>query len=421
MIRAAVVSDLHLGEEQSMLTFTSLDGQGRPVAAPGEVAWQAMRRELQRLVDENGGRKIPTLILNGDIVELSLARHRLAFRNAKEFFQRLDDAELFDSVVYLPGNHDHFVWRQIVEIERMKHVREAFDDQAPPPEVPLVTPDDAPLTETFLDGVVPCEKLGGVRVAYPNYRLECGGRSFVFHHGHFCEGMWTLVSDLLRKALKTKTIHQLEEFNAPFTDFAWYALGQAGQLSELIERTYEDALAGKFTNIQALGRILLDRAFAGGARQKAGLLERLWYRVLRFGFGALLRLLLRRATREGGWLREGFSPSRNKGLDNRDLARGVARYMSQFVTTRGAGTFVFGHTHCVVINGRIRDPRVQKHTIWNSGGWVAENPVADPTDDAQHPHSCILALRDDASIEARRVRISDPAYWAHINATFAKK
>src|SRR5262249_53887133 len=66
---------------------------------------------LGRLGEGGDGRK-PTLVLNGDILELALARDDVALGVFTQFLElAFERHDLFDPViVYLPGNHDHKLW-----------------------------------------------------------------------------------------------------------------------------------------------------------------------------------------------------------------------------------------------------------------------------------------------------------------------
>ena len=72
-IRYVCLSDMHLGEEDSLLTGLTESGELDP-AKPSPLMRQLVRC-LKYLISAAGAAaKKPTLVLNGDILELALAR-----------------------------------------------------------------------------------------------------------------------------------------------------------------------------------------------------------------------------------------------------------------------------------------------------------------------------------------------------------
>ncbi|MGA2246930.1 MAG: hypothetical protein ABSH48_18210 [Verrucomicrobiota bacterium] len=76
-IRYVCLSDLHLGAENSLLTrLISAPGLPLKLVADPTAAGEVMVRladYLKLLLSQNRGPQKPTLILNGDILELALA------------------------------------------------------------------------------------------------------------------------------------------------------------------------------------------------------------------------------------------------------------------------------------------------------------------------------------------------------------
>ena len=124
-LRYVVVSDLHLGAANSILTC--LTGDNRQTcpntASDLLVHFAACLREVARL--SNDGQR-PTLVLNGDILELALAGTNDATMTFRKFIEALsgpgdgNDWPFDKNVYYLPGNHDHHLWN----IAREKQYRE---------------------------------------------------------------------------------------------------------------------------------------------------------------------------------------------------------------------------------------------------------------------------------------------------------
>ena len=115
-IRYVCISDLHLGEESSILT--ALNETGVDTNNPAPVMVELVKC-LKELISKNKGNKKPTLILNGDILELALSTTEIStmvFERFLELFMK-EGEELFDRIIYVPGNHDHHMWERTRETQ----------------------------------------------------------------------------------------------------------------------------------------------------------------------------------------------------------------------------------------------------------------------------------------------------------------
>ncbi len=107
-IRYVRLSDLHLGEESSLLTALR-PGSFEAVALELSAVLVELIACRQHLLDQNSGSRAPTLVLNGDLLELGFG----SVSGALETFERLAEitcapgSELFGDIVWVPGNHDH--------------------------------------------------------------------------------------------------------------------------------------------------------------------------------------------------------------------------------------------------------------------------------------------------------------------------
>ena len=104
-IRYVCLSDMHLGEEDSLLTYVP---PGKTEADPAKES--PVLRELVNclryliLRNDDQTRK-PTLILLGDILELALTTDNLAAMAFERFldFAMTPGDELFEKIVYIPA------------------------------------------------------------------------------------------------------------------------------------------------------------------------------------------------------------------------------------------------------------------------------------------------------------------------------
>lgn len=112
---------MHLGEEDSLLT--NIEGGNLDTGKPGEVMVKLVEC-LKEIIDKNKGSKKPTLILNGDILELALTRTNVAAMTFDRFLELIikEKEELFDRIIYLPGNHDHHLWELARESQYLKYI-----------------------------------------------------------------------------------------------------------------------------------------------------------------------------------------------------------------------------------------------------------------------------------------------------------
>ena len=106
-IKYIVLSDLHLGEEDSLFTPTK-KGDNRLLSVFAD--------SLQSLVESNGSEDKPTLVLNGDILGLSFSTYQESLTVFDQFIRALTkDHNICNQIAYIPGNHDHHIWQLAME------------------------------------------------------------------------------------------------------------------------------------------------------------------------------------------------------------------------------------------------------------------------------------------------------------------
>ncbi len=126
-IRYVCLSDMHLGEEDSLLTNLQVASTKTDPTSASPVL-EGLVECLRHLISENKGDKKPTLVLCGDILELALCK----INEAAMVFERLIELvmpkgnELFEEIIYIPGNHDHHLWESDRETQYANHITEKF-------------------------------------------------------------------------------------------------------------------------------------------------------------------------------------------------------------------------------------------------------------------------------------------------------
>ncbi|HNX40474.1 MAG TPA: metallophosphoesterase [Methanothrix sp.] len=121
------------------------------------------------------------VVLLGDIFDFWRARPECAVKDALPFLRRLEEDGL--KIRYVVGNHDHHLVVQKQEAEFLE--RAARGDI-----FPVYIP-DLRWRQTFA-GI-------DVETFYPCYRKMCGGRAFLFTHGHHLDGIQTLTLQLVER------------------------------------------------------------------------------------------------------------------------------------------------------------------------------------------------------------------------------
>lgn len=238
------LSDLHLGEEGSLLT--ALHGDRFEFDPSGTAA------PLRYLVDgirELVGRtdRRPTLVVNGDLIELAFGSVGGGLAAVERFFDLVvpPGEELFSSIVFLPGNHDHHLWELAREtayceqLEGAPHYSDPFHVTAPFVEHGV----RAPMLEKVLARVRPYSDSLPLVMLYPNFAVRRGDRGVVFHHGHYCEPIYHLMSQARRWFFPATpppaSVAEVETENFAWVDFLWSVLGRSGGAGSDMERSFE--------------------------------------------------------------------------------------------------------------------------------------------------------------------------------------
>jgi UDP-2,3-diacylglucosamine pyrophosphatase LpxH len=381
------MSDLHLGEEDSVLTNLSL---GEPVPQPNGPGpcMLALVNYLHAIKGKlNQGKPIPYLILNGDILELAISTYPVSTTYFRLFLTELAKRKLFDRLIYLPGNHDHGLWSLIRDTQFV----ERLSEQSGSPgllNVDHVTRLSVPRQSALLSLLasnLPMQIISPpLLVANPSFRLQSlQGHDFLFHHGHLLEDVYKFLTilrervieninleQLKEKPLKEK-IGELEKENWPWIDFVWSGLARAGRVGLTVEKLYE--LLCKPKGLRELMNRVAD--------------------VLREEFNIkfvpewleddVFRYVLEKILKKGGVGSDERANHKKHAFSN-DLKKMTRRflnhYMRQELKDEGLcpvtdGTrFIFGHTHKPFFK-EVENigAGFGKITVVNSGGWVIES------------------------------------------------
>ncbi len=330
----------------------------------------------------------PTVVFNGDALELAMAPTNVALDVFDQFVKRLfppgGAAVVAPRIVLLPGNHDHDVWRMSRDEIEAREI-ERVDADAPMPAVRPVTPifgaldpDGNPIPSDLLTRALrhrnPTHPDIEVVIASPSAATAAGTRMLAVHHGHFTEGIYVAMTRLAHMVFGAPVDDlgpwDLEHDNGAWIDFVWSSLGREGAVGESIRRSYDLLNTDR-------GRALLASKLAASAQGHRGPKV---VQQLRRAVAGIVALKLLDGVKE--------DELRANAPDTPDAATGVMAFIegplakNLEVGLSGSDTafpddlvFLYGHTHkpfasCV---SSTRYPGIVR--VYNSGGWVVDSPA----------------------------------------------
>lgn len=390
-IRYVCLSDMHFGEEDSLLTKIDAKTARADVAEPSPVLIR-MVQGLRGLIGKNVDKEIkPTLILNGDILELALSSTSDASMAFLRFIELVmeEGNELFKNIVYIPGNHDHHLWELARETQYVNFIKgkDPKDTLKEPWHNTRIFIEDyakAPPSFYLNTLVKMLDHLGddkrkaagkdpfNVTVAYPNFGLISDDykKSVLFSHGHYIEPLYYLMSrlrvELLGGEMPDK-VWDIEGENFAWVDFFWSAMGRSHGAGQEIERIYERML-----NKEGRGQLAVMLAKAIARHVGYDWTDSVEARIMAPAINSLIENALKLEKTETG---DGpLSAKAREGLDE---------YMMSPLANQQRGerfiapdvTFVFGHTHKPFVETRGFTGYPNPVALYNTGGWIVETVV----------------------------------------------
>lgn len=383
-IRHVVLSDLHMGARDSLLTHVHADGI--IAEGPSEVL-AAFARGLRETL---GDRPKPKLVLLGDALDLGLSPFgdvSKSFLQLLDAFYPADGGDLFErEIVYVAGNHDHHLWRMAQDHGFVR----ALQAGEIPGDIETITPifgrptHRCRLMESLL-AHRPHLSDAAVRIAYPNWGLSdtATGKAVVMHHGHYLDGMYRALSSVRafvgEGAARPATMRQLEQENGPWIDFLWSDLGSAGDIGDEAGSLYETMLSAGASHDFAES---IARRITGGLRKKLGINPNMPLK-----YGVTIDNLIRAAvdlTAGRGAERQRDGYGHVMGAAQVDdlawyigtpLAAQMAEQMPDFPSEL---SFIFGHTHKPFQDELQVDGFGVPVGVFNTGGWVLDEPTLMP-------------------------------------------
>jgi hypothetical protein len=261
MMKIAIVSDIHLGDEQCALVNSKT---------------HRLQKDYEKF-HAGVGEDNDFLVLAGDILDFSVSRYRDTYKCARTFFQKVLKDGLAKQFIYLPGNHDTNVWHTIEhETNIINPMGSGQEVRSFRHAVPGVLDDRQQKNwdKFYLYGVHAkpegsSAKYGGLyldklidgpsvfNVAHPNLHLVSDtGTGTLITHGHYFDQYWAMTGwlamavaqeDLAIGALET---HEIVGMNFPLVQLACTGVGQSGPLNPVINSVQKDVKSGELKLIR---------------------------------------------------------------------------------------------------------------------------------------------------------------------------
>ena len=384
-IRYVVISDLHLGAENSILTNLNANSYeiNATIASPVLVKMMDCLRDI---ISKNEGAKKPTLILNGDIIELALTTTNNASMAFERFLEQLVIPEtgepLFDNQVYfLAGNHDHNLWERSRDYHYIEYLRTLKKDEVirsgihhtnlfNPPYVP----------ENLLNALIqrnPHLKNMQVWSVYPAYGVlsDDKNKCVIFCHGHYVESMYSLMTNLRSKIFPNRqepeSLEELEKENYAWVDFFWSTLGRSGSVGKDINLIYDKMQDPAEVNIMIKN---LAESLADSRKNMVTrwLEKNVLHEILNF-------TLSRMAANERNEPAVVLTPNAESGLKmlmERFIRNDLMATLDGIVPENLS--FIFGHTHKPFQEIRHFENYPGPVKVYNTGGWVVDTMHQQP-------------------------------------------
>jgi hypothetical protein len=405
-LRLVCISDMHLGATESLLSH--YDGDGQISKDPGPVL-VALCKALRATLATIESPESPRLVLLGDALDLGLSpvgnvcRSMLHFLD--EFYPADAERQLFGDIVYIPGNHDHHIWRMaqfdryVRDIQIERKIGDVFSPATPIGDEPFIR---CQLIDQLM-GRVPALKNHTCHVAYPNWSIRdaSGSRALVLHHGHYVDSMYKMLSRLESwlTGREPADIEDLERSNGPWIDFLWSELRSDKVIGRNVDTLYETMLDGSKSH---------KFAHLVGERLSTMLATSLDVSAdVRFLFGLTPRKLIGAAVDfTAGQASESQRDGYRRVLSESEVAN-LRWYLANPVLEQfrmddenvpDEISFIFGHTHKPFQDQLTVAPYATPAKIYNAGGWVLDEPLMMPCQGG-----AVILVDDDLNVVSIRL------------------
>jgi UDP-2,3-diacylglucosamine pyrophosphatase LpxH len=381
-MKIAIVSDIHLGDGKCKLvengtvtqTYSTLHGE---------------------IIKFTGGAPLDYFVLNGDTLDFSINGFKESCMIAKPFFRETAKDKLAKEIVFIPGNHDKYIWDAV---EWETNIIRRLKDHNDPREfrrlqvglidyaqgnlyLPGVTMLKGPTRygTLFLEGLFDKDNVLPMSIVYPNLFIKTSTDTYLITHGHMLEFGWVLLSELLGGLPKISDhpgIKELEEYNIPLTSMICTGVGQAGEVSKRFYDIQQEVKKGLTTKLgDTLQNVIL---------KLEKLAELSWYAEI-FD-GVLLKLFKKVILSKAKDVRDSRY---DEEFFKRESVR--KRFLRFYEATCAQASelkivspwkIIFGHTHdpfpfnkpLEITKHDLPQLTVEKLSLYNTGGWLKGGP-----------------------------------------------
>lgn len=203
-----VLSDLHLGDTECLL-FKDANAEKYDII---ELTIEKIEKISK---NSEGNACLNRLVLAGDIPELSQADEvDTAYDHTRDFLTRLLKKVDCEEIVYIPGNHDHHFWVDLIESISGK----GYKDSKKTCGIDEVIDGDQ---ISFAKRFIPEDFSEKLSISYPNYTFKVYNSYFFVTHGyHFSKELPDFFRSLINE--KDLELEKLEEVTYKFIEAIWW-------------------------------------------------------------------------------------------------------------------------------------------------------------------------------------------------------
>jgi len=365
--KIVAISDLHLGQNGA-------DGLGQYSLLSMKVPQNLVRRFVESVASFAAGDPV-TLLVAGDLLDLSLAYAEDALADLRELLSAFVGVARINEIVYVVGNHDQHLWSLHSEDKRLlaplrkgsvpengavpgaKAMYQVTGEQGEPFVIlqPLVN-------QIFKSlGVFGTPE---VTIAYPSYaRALDAGSSLYVTHGHLFGGLYTELSDLLKNKLAGLPHDRVAAtVNQPIIELIYWLLGETGEgigADGLVEEIYTDMQRGTLSRVRGLVARAVEQVLPHGVlwRVIGGLERRI---VVDAVMAELGKVLLAPSASENA--------SADRHADLETTRAGLRAWLQATAPPKQPSIVLYGHTH---VWDDYTIPETGVHS-WNLSTWLVE-------------------------------------------------
>lgn len=387
-MKIAIISDVHLGDEKCKLVEEDAVAKTHKVTQ----TYKALREAIMKFTS---GPPLDYFILNGDTLDFSINEFEKSCMIAKPFFRQIAKDNLAKEIVFIPGNHDKYIWDAVEWetniIRRLKghedprefrRIQVGLIDYAQGHiDLTKVTRLKGPKRygNLFLEGLFEENNVLQIDIVYPNLFIKTPTETYLVTHGHMLELAWVLLSELLGGLPKISDqpgIKQLEEYNIPLTSMICTGVGQGGAVSEHFYEIQQEAKKHKTTQLEDTLQNVIPKL--------EKLVELPWYAEI---FDGVLLKLFKKAVLS---IAKDVEDSRydEKFFENKSIQKRFLRFyeassnQAKELNIMPPWKIIFGHTHdpfpftnpLEITKNKLPKLTVEKLILYNAGGWLKGEP-----------------------------------------------